>query len=329
MSPDKKQQEKVRLHARNKNREKYDLQALTLSNPELKHYIISNRCGVDSVDFSNPIAVKLLNRALLNHYYGIKNWEFPAENLCPPIPGRADYIHHIADLLAENNFDAIPLGNKITCLDVGLGASCVYPIIGVVEYGWKFIGSDIDPNSIASAQNIIHSNAVLKGKIECRLQEKPTAIFKGILDKGDKIDVSICNPPFHRSLEEAQKGTRRKIKNLSGRKVKTPELNFSGISGELICDGGEYQFLQNMIRESKEISKNCYWFSTLVSKQSNLNGVYKLLNQMAPTQVKTIPMATGNKSSRIVVWTFLSLEEQKEWRETRWETSGPPHQRKG
>ena len=28
---------------------------------------------------------------------------FPNENLCPPIPGRADYIHHIADLLSINN----------------------------------------------------------------------------------------------------------------------------------------------------------------------------------------------------------------------------------
>jgi 23S rRNA (adenine1618-N6)-methyltransferase len=31
-------------------------------------------------------------------------------------------------------------------------------------------------------------------------------------------------------------------------------------------------------------------------------------------------MGTGNKSSRIVAWTFLSREEQKEWRETRWNT---------
>jgi len=320
MSLEKNKQEKARLHSRNKNRERYDLSALTTAIPELKKHVKPNKFGIDSVDFSNPIAVKLLNKALLKHYYGIENWEFPNENLCPPIPGRANYIHHIADLLGENNLGTIPIGDKITCLDVGLGASCIYPIIGVTEYDWKFIGSDIDPKSIASAQHIVNSNASLKDKIECRLQKNSTAIFRGIIDKEDKIDLTICNPPFHSSIEDAQKGTRRKIKNLSGKKVKTPELNFAGISNELICDGGEYQFIQNMIRESKEIAKNCYWFSTLVSKQSNLKRIYKILDKIEANQIKTIPMGTGNKSSRIVAWTFLSRVEQIAWRETRWKT---------
>jgi len=320
MSSLKNQQEKTRLHSRNRNRERYDLSALKISNPELKTYIIPNKYGVESVDFSNPLAVKLLNKAILNYYYGIKNWEFPDENLCPPIPGRADYIHHIADLLGGNNFGTIPIGDKITCLDVGLGASCIYPIIGVTEYGWKFIGSDIDPKSIESAQNIINSNSAIKDKIECRLQKNSKDVFYGIIGKEDKIDATICNPPFHSSIEDAQKGTRRKIKNLSGKKVETPELNFAGISNELICDGGEYKFIQNMIRESEKFAKNCCWFSTLVSKQSNLKGIYKLLEKFEAKQIRKIPMGTGNKSSRIVAWTFLSSAEQKEWRETRWKT---------
>ena len=318
MSLKKNQQEKARLHSRNKNRERYDLNALTTANPKLKNYVRPNKFGVQSVDFSNPVAVKFLNKAILNHYYGIKNWKFPDENLCPPIPGRADYIHHIADLLSENDFGAIPFGDKINCLDIGIGASCIYPIIGVIEYGWNFIGSDIDPKSITSTQNIITSNSLLKDKIECRLQRNSKNIFLGTIGQKDKIDVTICNPPFHSSLEDARKGTRRKIENLSGEKVKTPELNFSGVGHELICDGGEYKFIQNMIRESEKFSKNCYWFSTLVSKQSNLKGIYNLLEKIEVNQVKTIPMGTGNKSSRIVAWTFLSGERQKEWKETRW-----------
>lgn len=318
MSSEKQPQEKIRLHSRNRNREPYNLIALTNIHPELKNFIRPNKFGIESIDFSNSRAVKLLNKALLNHYYGITNWEFPDENLCPPIPGRADYIHYIADLLGENNFENIPIGDKIICLDVGLGASCIYSILGVTEYGWRFIGSDIDPKSIASAQNIISSNPSIKDKIECRLQKNPKDIFQGIINKEDKIDVTICNPPFHSSVEDAQKGTRRKIKNLSGKKVKTPELNFAGINNELICDGGEYAFIQNIIRDSKKFSKNCYWFSTLVSKQSNLKGIQKLLEKAETNQIKIIPMGTGNKLSRIVAWTFLSLEEQKEWRKTRW-----------
>ena len=185
MSSPKKHREKTRLHSRNKNRERYDLNALILSTPELKSHIARNKFGVESIDFSNPRAVKLLNKAILNHYYGIIEWEFPDENLCPPVPGRADYIHHIADLLGEKNLGTIPTGDKITCLDVGIGASCIYPIIGVVEYGWRFIGSDIDPASLASAQLIVRVNASLTGKIECRLQKNPNYIFLDIINQDD------------------------------------------------------------------------------------------------------------------------------------------------
>jgi 23S rRNA (adenine1618-N6)-methyltransferase len=318
MSSENQTQEKSRLHSRNKNRDKYDIGALIISNPDLRDHIIPNRSGGKSIDFSNPLSVKILNQALLNHYYGISNWEFPDENLCPPIPGRADYIHHIADLLGENNLGIIPIGDNITCLDIGIGASCIYPIIGVIEYDWKFIGSDIDPKAIASAQKIIDSNSAIKNKIECRLQKKSKDALHSIISKKDKIDLIICNPPFHSSLAEAQRGSRRKIRNLSGKNMKKPQLNFSGIGSELICEGGEYKFIQNLIEESKEFSKNGYWFSTLVSKQSNLKGIYKMLENIEANQITTIPLGTGNKSSRIVAWTFLSLEDQKEWRETRW-----------
>lgn len=317
MPSEKNRTEKVRLHTRNKNRERYDLPALIHATPELKNHITLNTYGTESVDFSNPLAVKLLNTAILNHYY-VPYWKFPDENLCPPIPGRADYIHYMADLLAENNFGKIPTGDKITSLDVGVGASCIYPIIGVTEYGWNFIGSDINPKSISSSQQIVNANASLKGKIECRLQKNKKDIFTGILTKADKIECTVCNPPFHSSVEDAQEGTRRKIMNLSGKKVKTPELNFAGISNELIYEGGEYKFIQTMIRESEKFSKNCFWFSTLVSKQANLKRIQTLLEHTEANQIKTIPMGTGNKSSRIVVWTFLSKEERKEWRETRW-----------
>ena len=320
MPNEKSPQEKTTLHPCNKNRERYDLGALIVAEPELAAYVKPNKFGDDSVDFANPLAVKLLNKALLNHYYGIKHWKFPDENLTPPIPGRADYIHYAADLLAESNFGRMPAGDKITCLDIGTGSNMIYPIVGVTEYGWKFVASDIDAKSIASAQNSADANPSLKGKIELRLQKNKSAIFKGILGEDERIDVSVCNPPFHATAEEALKGTTRKVKNLSGKREKTPELNFAGISSELMCEGGEHKFINNMIAESEIFAKNCYWFSTLVSKQSNLKGIYKALDVLKAVQVKTIPMGTGNKSTRIVAWTFLSKEEQKQWRETRWKT---------
>ena len=279
--------------------------------PALKAYIQTNKAGNASINFSNPKAVKTLNSAILKYYYGINNWDFPDKNLCPPIPGRAEYIHIIADLLAESNKGNVPKGDKIVCLDIGIGASCIYPIIGVTEYGWNFIGSDIDPKSIRSSEKIIQSNSSLKKKVNCRLQKNSKWILKGIMEKEEKIDVTICNPPFHATAEDALKGSRRKVKNLTGKKIKTPSRNFSGNMQELIYEGGEFQFISNLISESKEFAKSCLWFTTLVSKESNLKAFYKLLNKEQAIEIKTLDIKTGNKVSRVLAWTFLSFKERE------------------
>ena len=308
---------KPKLHVRNRNRDRYDLVALVVAIPDLKQYLTPNRYGENSVDFANPSAVKLLNKALLLHDYGIDHWEFPDENLCPPVPGRADYLHNMADVLRENHFGNIPRGTQITCLDVGVGAACIYPIIGVVDYGWDFIGTDISEASLATAQNIAEANSVLENHVTFRFQKNPLHIFQGVVDIADRIDLTICNPPFHASAEEATQGAQRKTKNLQGKDTENPVLNFAGIHDELICQGGEFRFIQTMIHESKAVRNQIFWFSTLVSKQAHLTGIYKLLEQARVHEVKTLPMGTGNKSSRIVAWTFLSREAQKDWRESK------------
>lgn len=318
MSDNKGNLNKPRLHKRNRNRDRYDLKKFIDLIPELKEFVIPNKLGEDSIDFSKPRAVKLLNTALLKDSYGIDFWEFPDNNLTPPIPGRADYIHYMADLLSENNFGKIPIGNKITCVDIGVGASCIYPIIGITEYNWNFIASDVDGKSIESAENIAQKNSKLLNKLNFKFQKSPGDIFYGILRKDEKFDLTICNPPFHSSLEDANKGSLRKERNLGQKTGKNPAMNFSGNMNELVFPGGEYKFIHKMIRESEKFYKNCLWFSTIVSKQSNLQGIYKTLRKYGAEDIKTIPLGTGNKSSRIVAWSFLSKEEKKAWRESRW-----------
>lgn len=310
--------EKSKLHPRNKHRTRYDLKQLVETCPDLAPFVTVNIHNDETIDFANPKAVKMLNRALLMQDYDIDYWDIPAGYLCPPIPGRADYIHHIADLLCSSNFGNMPPGHKITCLDVGVGANCVYPIIGAKEYDWSFIGSDIDPVSIASANKIIDSNPWLKEKVECRLQPNPMDIFYGVLQKDELIDISICNPPFHASMAEATFGNMRKLNNLNDKKATKPSLNFGGQNGELWCEGGEAAFVVNMIRQSRQFLDSVFWFSTLVSKQSNLKKVYAALEKASAVKVQTIPMGQGNKSSRIVAWSFLTKEQKKVWREKRW-----------
>jgi len=315
MLPAKKEhpKEKTELHPRNRHRERYDFKQLIESCPELAPFVTLNAYNDESIDFFDPEAVKMLNKALLKHYYCISYWDIPENYLCPPIPGRADYIHHIADVLGSSNKGKIPTGSQIKCLDIGVGANCIYPIIGNKEYGWSFIGSEIDTVAIESAKIIIEENPLLKGKIEIRLQRNPQDIFNGIIQKDELFDLTICNPPFHASLAEAQSGTLRKLTNLSHKKITKPILNFGGQNSELWCEGGEERFVKEMILQSKQFSASCLWFSTLLSQTSSLKGVEEALKRAEAVEVKVIPMGQGNKKSRIVAWTFLAREQQKKW----------------
>ena len=311
--------QKEGLHPRNRHRGRYDFPALIQTCQELGPFVAMNQYNDLSIDFADPQAVKALNRALLKHHYGVSSWDLPEGYLCPPIPGRADYLHHIADLLAEGNGGRIPQGAAIRVLDIGVGANCIYPLLGHSEYGWSFLGSEVDATALASAQKIVRSNRLEK-VIELRRQPSPSSIFSNILQKGERFDLSICNPPFHASLEESQEGTRRKLKNLGlGVASKSaPALNFGGQNAELWCPGGEAAFVSRMIQESVGLPGTCYWFSTLISKESNLPGVLRELKKVGVLAHRTLPMAQGQKRSRIVAWTFLNEDQRKDWRRERW-----------
>lgn len=307
------------LHPRNRHRERYDFPVLTAACPELGAFVAVNAYGDASIDFANPEAVKTLNRAILKHFYGVVHWDLPQGYLCPPIPGRADYLHHLADLLATGNGGTLPRGPGVRVLDIGVGANCVYPLIGQHEYGWRFLGSEIDPGALACAKGILAANPGLAAAIELRLQSNPAQILKGLLQAGEVFDLTLCNPPFHASLAEAQAGTERKWRNL-GRQARpnAPVLNFGGQGSELWCPGGEAGFVRQLILESAQLGGRVLWFSTLISREANLPGVYAALKAAGALQHRTLPMAQGQKKSRLVAWTFLDEAQRERWARERW-----------
>ena len=305
---------KQKLHPRNLDNSGYHFDQLINSCPELATFVFTNLHNIQTIDFANPEAVKALNKALLAFHYGIQNWDIPKNYLCPPIPGRADYIHYIADLLAASNNGNIPQGETVQGLDIGIGANCIYPIIGNGSYGWSFVGTDIDENAIQNCKKIIQNNTKLVDVISLQLQTESRFIFKNIITPEDRFAFTICNPPFHKSPEDANKGTLRKISNLNQQKSKEAVLNFGGQNGELWCDGGELRFITQMIYESVKYPLNCMWFTTLVSKKENLASIYKTLNKVNAVEIKTIDMAQGQKTSRFVAWTFMTSEQQQSWK---------------
>lgn len=309
---------KTGLHPRNPHRFRYDFDKLIKCCNELAQYVSVNQYGDESINFSDSHAVKALNRSLLVYFYGISYWDIPDDYLCPPIPGRADYIHYLADLLSTSKSNVIPRGNCISILDIGVGANCVYPIIGSHEYGWHFTGSDIDPVSLHSAEKIVNSNSSLSETVELRVQKSKNSIFRGIIKPDEYFDASICNPPFHSSPEEAAIGTLRKLNNLKLKNSTETVLNFGGQNNELWTTGGEESFVRKMIEESSGFAGNCLWFTTLISKKTTLPGVYKALKQVRAAEVRTINMAQGQKISRIVAWSFMDKNQQRDWANRRW-----------
>lgn len=284
------------MHPENIHNELYDFDVLIKTHSNLKKFVILNNHQTQSIDFSNPESVLHLNKALLKHHYRITDWNLPDNYLCPPIPGRADYIHYINDLLSTDE-----ILKNIKGLDIGVGANCIYPILGSQIYNWKMVGADIDQVAVKSAQSNVKLTKKLAKNIEIRLQSDNANIFQGIIKDKEYYHFTMCNPPFHSSKEEATKGTLRKLKSLHD--SNSLELNFGGQSNELWCNGGEALFIKRMIKQSVQFKTQVGWFTTLASKKENLPKIIKQLDKLKTTH-QVIQMSQGNKKSRIIAWKF-------------------------
>jgi 23S rRNA (adenine1618-N6)-methyltransferase len=298
------------LHPRNLHRAPYDFPRLIDALPELRRFVQPHPLAGDTIDFSNPAAVLTLNRALLKLHYGIASWDLPSGYLCPPVPSRADYLHYAADLLAQENPSTLrnDAENGFTILDIGTGANCVYPLLGAAMFGWRFVASDIDPTSVDWARRLVATNPAVASKIDVRLQTSAEAIFKNITRHQETFALSLCNPPFHASPEDAAAGTLRKLRNLgdaSSPRSAKPALNFGGRANELWCTGGEVAFIRRMITESADRPSLCVWFTTLVSKRGSLPMLERELRRTRATDARVLTMFAGQKQSRLLAWSFL------------------------
>ncbi|MCS2163398.1 23S rRNA (adenine(1618)-N(6))-methyltransferase RlmF [Scandinavium sp. H11S7] len=298
--------QKPGLHPRNRHHDRYDLPALCKDIPALAAFIVANPAGEQTINFADPDAVKTLNQALLAHFYQVKAWNIPDGFLCPPVPGRADYMHHLADLLTEANGS---LPQNASVLDIGTGANLIYPLIGSHEYGWRFTGTEVSAEALTAAQAIIDANPGMSRQIRLRRQKDEQAILAGMIHKNEFFEAMVCNPPFHDSAESAREGNERKRRNLGQQKHET--LNFGGQNQELWCEGGEVAFIRKMIAESREYGRQVMWFTSLVSRGDNLPMLYSALTEAGAVKVVKKEMAQGQKQSRFIAWTFLDEDKRR------------------
>jgi 23S rRNA (adenine1618-N6)-methyltransferase len=307
---------KASLHPANPHLAGYDMAALSQTYPALRALLITTPRGEHSINFADPLAVKTLNQALLAHHYQLPHWDLPEGYLCPPVPGRLDYLLYLADLLKSSHQGKTPKSRQLKLLDVGCGANLIYSLLAARHFGWQVLASDIDQGALQHAVKLLEQHQ-LTGKIELRQQAKAEDIFDHLLKTGEYIDVTLCNPPFHRSAEEAAAGSARKRENL-GLANEVADLNFAGLSHELWCDGGELTFIQRMMQQSVAVGHQVYWFSSLVSKKEHIAPLQATLKKLGVSDQQVVEMAQGNKQSRFIAWTFLTPAQQQLWRKHRW-----------
>ena len=93
---------------------------------------------------------------LLHQDFGIE-WTMPLHHtLCPTVPSRLNYLLWVEDLLALRQ---APATGCVRGLDIGTGASCIYPLLGHAHFGWKFVATEVDATSVRAARH----NVVLNG----------------------------------------------------------------------------------------------------------------------------------------------------------------------
>lgn len=287
------------LHPRNVHRDSYDFAGLVQAYPPLEAYLVSKGKDESTITFSDPEAVKALNTALLIKHYGLQRWDIPEGYLCPTVPGRAEYVHHLADLLAAGG--PLLTGKDIHILDIGTGANLIYPILGHRIYDWSMVGTEVDNLALKTAKALIDINPVLQKGIQLRQQKNPRFILEGIIRENDFFHATMCNPPFYDSEGEANQANARKRKNL---KLGPVGRTVAGQPGELWTEGGERLFLLRFIKESTIYGQQIGWFTSLVSQKDNLEVLQRALQKAAAKEVKIIPLATGQKRTRFLAWRF-------------------------
>lgn len=275
------------MHPNNKHIKGYKFKALAKEFPALEDFLFVNEHGKDTLDFSDKDCVRLFNQALLKKYYGVAHWDIPAGNLCPTVPGRADYLHYVQDIIG--------VGEK-RILDIGTGASVIYPLLGQAAFAWSFVGTDIDKQALAHAQQLLHSNTISLEQIELKAQENEQYIFQGIIKPTDLFDACICNPPFFESEKQALSWNIKKWKGNQGKQV--------GTVNELIFEGGEQAFITQMITESVGFQKQIKLFSCLVSRKSTMSFIEATCSKLGINQLRFVAMKTGRKHTRLAVWSF-------------------------
>ena len=246
------------------------------------------------LDFSDPASVLQLTKSLLKRHFNL-TISLPPDRLCPAVPNRLNYLLWIDSLLESSKPYGLAPDRKMTGLDIGTGASAIYPLLGCASNpSWNFVATDIDPLSLAYARSNLEANN-LTARIQL-IESTPRAPLIPLQDE-QRLSFVMCNPPFYASNEELQASAKGKDK--------PPHSACTGSANEMVCDGGEISFIGRIIDESLVLRERVQWYTSMVGKLSNIVPLIERLKVQGCVNRAVGELVQGNKTRRWVLgWSW-------------------------
>lgn len=253
----------VFMHRNNIFRKEPDFRKLACDYQELEKYMIRNKNNKSKFDFKNPDAVKALTCALLHRYFQ-KTITLPPDRLIPAVPQRLNYVCWVEDLikLVEQQIPEL----NITGLDIGTGASCIFPILCCHRNpSWSFVGVEPDEKSYKSAYDNVERN-FMQDKIRVVKITTDDQLSDILSLACQPLTFIMCNPPF---FEEGYGVTMELDSDLNKGSRPKSDANCSN-EIESITSGGEIAFVGYLIEQSMNFKEDVIIYSSMLGKKQSL-----------------------------------------------------------
>ncbi|XP_043472715.1 U6 small nuclear RNA (adenine-(43)-N(6))-methyltransferase [Leptopilina heterotoma] len=277
------------MHPRNKYKEEPNFKELALLYPEFRKVAMTDLSGKVRLNFKDDESLRVLTKILLRHDFGIEV-EIPESKLIPALSLRLNYVLWIEDLLIHSGLNDMRLARGI---DIGTGAVCIYPLLFAKLYGCKMIASEIDLESIKSAEENINRNN-MQELIKVISVPKETILSK-FVNNEENYSFVMCNPPFFKTDHDLKKINKRL----------PPRNASSGKESELIVEGGEIAFIMRLIDDSMILKEKIQIYTSMIGVKKNLLFLRSELKNRNIENVTWTEFCQGFTKRWGIAWSFL------------------------
>nr|CAG4643884.1 EOG090X04JL [Lepidurus arcticus] len=277
------------MHPRNPYKIPPDFRRLALDYPEFRKHAKQSLAGKIILDYKDPDALRALTTCLLQRDFNLL-LDLPPNRLVPTLPLRLNYILWIEDLLS-------PKTESINGIDIGTGASCVYPLLAGRKHGWKMLAIEKDDLNCEYAKKNVEANNL--GNLIQVSKSEGEPILVGRLDPQTVYDFSMCNPPFFANEKDAISENKSRKSNRH-----EPHSTPTGSLPETVVEGGEVAFVKTLIEESVQLKDQIRIFTTMLGHKSSVNPVKQALGNTQVASISSTEFCQGNTMRWGIAWTF-------------------------